>query len=492
MVEQDSLQRVSTGVSGLDEILSGGLIPGRTYLVRGGPGTGKTTLGLHFLTDGARKAEPVLFITLGESEAQLRQNARPLGFDLQGVSILDLSPGEEFFAEAESYDIFSPAEVERESMTQQIIQEVERLKPLRVFIDSMTQFRYLSTDAFQFRRQTLSFLRFLVNRECTVILTSDTSPDAPDDDLRFMSDGSMILDLNPEGRSLSMSKFRGSGYRTGEHSFRLDSQGMTVFPRLVPERLHHDFVAAPLSSGIPELDELLHGGLEQATATIITGPSGAGKTSLGLQFIKEAAGRGERSIVYTFEEGMDTLVNRCEHINIPVRAMIERSTLSVVQIEPLRYTPDEFARLVRHEVEENQRRLVMLDSIAGYGLSMQGRDLASHVHALSMYLKSRGVTVLLINEVENVTGEFRATGDKVSYLADNVLFLRYFEMNGELRKAIGVLKKRAGSFEKTLRELEITVYGLKIGKPLTGLRGILSGTPEWVEPGKTAPWRADP
>jgi circadian clock protein KaiC len=213
---------------------------------------------------------------------------------------------------------------------------------------------------------------------------------------------------------------------------------------------------------------------------------------LGLQFIKEAAGRGEHSVVYTFEEGQETLVNRCENINIPVRAMMERSTLAVRQIEPLRFTPDEFARLVRHEVEQKQRRLVMLDSIAGYGLSMQGRDFTAHLHALSMYLKSHGVTVLLVNEIANITGEFRATDDKVSYLADNVIFLRYFEMYGEMHKAIGVLKKRAGSFEKTMRELEITRYGLKIGKPLTNLRGILSGTPEWVESEKTAPWRAAP
>jgi circadian clock protein KaiC len=264
---------------------------------------------------------------------------------------------------------------------------------------------------------------------------------------------------------------------------------MAVFPRLVPERQRRDFVAEPLASGVPELDEMLHGGLERGTVTIVTGPTGVGKTTLGIQFIKEAAGRGEQSVMYTFEEGKQTLLNRCEQINIPVRAMLERGTLSATQIEPMQYTPDEFARLVRREVEERNGRIVMLDSIAGFSLSMQGRDLVTHLHALTMYLKSVGVTVILINEVESITGEFRATEDKISYLADNIVFLRYLEVQGEMRKAIGVLKKRAGNFEKTLREIKITRYGLKVGKPLSGLRGILSGSPELVGPNADESWR---
>ena len=238
---------------------------------------------------------------------------------------------------------------------------------------------------------------------------------------------------------------------------------------------------------MPELDELLHWGLERGTVTMITGPSGTGKTTIGLQFIKEAAGRGEASVVYTFEEGQQTLLNRCENINIPVRAMMEARHLAVYQIEPLRYTPDEFARSVRREVEENQRKLVMIDSITGYGLSMHGRDLATHLHALSMYLKSVGVSVLLINELEHITGAFRATDNAVAYLADNLVFLRYLEIGGEMHKAIGVLKKRAGNFEKTLRELQITRDGLKIGEPLKNLRGILSGMPEWIASAQNTP-----
>jgi len=261
---------------------------------------------------------------------------------------------------------------------------------------------------------------------------------------------------------------------------QLSGKGMEVFPKLLPEAYGREFVAETIASGVPELDELLHGGLERGTVTIITGPSGVGKTTLGLLFMKEAAGRGERSVVYTFEEGLETLLARCEAINVPAHAMMERGTLDMVKVEPLQFTPDEFARLVRREVEEQKARIVMLDSIAGYRLSLRGEDLVTHVHALSKYLANMGVTVLLINEVEAITGEFRATEVGISYLADNIIFLRYLEMQGEMRKAIGVLKKRVSDFEKTLREYEITRYGVKVGRPLTGLRGILSGRPEWV------------
>jgi circadian clock protein KaiC len=256
---------------------------------------------------------------------------------------------------------------------------------------------------------------------------------------------------------------------------------MEVFPHLMPEVYGQEFALEVLSSGVPELDELLHGGFERSTITIISGPSGVGKSTLGLQFMKEAAGRGERSVIYAFEERKETLLNRCEGINIPVHAMIERGTLSVVQIEPLHYTPDEFANLVRYEVEQQKARIVMIDSISGYRLSVRGNELVTHIHALCKYLQNMGVAVLLINEVESITGDFRATEIGISYIADNLVFLRYLEMQGELRKAIGVLKKRMSDFEKTLREFEITRYGIKVGKPLTNLRGILKGTPEWLD-----------
>lgn len=476
-----SQDRLSTGIPGLDEVLDGGLLPGKAYLVRGGPGTGKTTLGLHFLATGVANGEKTLLITLGEPVEQIRKNAANLGFEPDSIAFLDLSPTSEFFTQVQTYDIFTPAEVEREPTTQKIIQQVETLKPQRIFLDAMTQLRYLSTDAFGFRKQVLSFLRFLVEQGATVLFSAEASAEAPDDDLQFMSDGVIHLTFSNLERTVSVSKFRGSDFRSGEHTLRITGTGLEVFPRLMPEAYSQEFTKDTISSGIPELDELLHGGFERGTITIISGPSGVGKSTLGLQFMKEAAGRGERSVVYSFEEWQETLLNRCEGVNIPVHAMIKQGTLSVVQIEPLHYTPSEFANLVRHEVEQKNARIVMLDSISGYNLSLRGDDLVPHIHALCKYLQNMGVAVILINEVETITGDFRATEVGISYLGDNIIFLRYLEMQGEIRKVIGVLKKRMTNFEKTLREYEITRYGIKVGKPLTNVRGILTGNPEFLE-----------
>jgi circadian clock protein KaiC len=473
--------RLSTGIKGLDEILHGGLVPQRTYLVRGQPGTGKTTLGLHFLDAGAKIGEKLLYITLGEPAEQISTNAEALGLDGNSITFLDLSPTSVFFTEVQTYDIFSPAEVEREPTTQQIIQQVEALKPQRVFLDAMTQFRYLSSDSFQFRKQVLSFLRFLLESGATVLFTSECSESSPDDDLQFMSDGVITLEYAPIGRSISVSKFRGSDFQKGCHSMRLTDKGMKVFPRLQPEVHKQQFTVKSLSSGVPELDELLHGGLERGTVTILTGPTGVGKTTLGTQFMKEAAGRGDRSVIYAFEESEDTLLHRSESVNISVSALIKRGTLAVIPVEPLHFTPDEFASLVRQEVEENAAKIVMIDSISGYQLSLRGEDVVTHLHALCKYLQNMGVTVILVNEMGHITGDFQATEIGISYMADNIIFLRYLEIKGELRKAIGVLKKRLSSFEKTLREMDITRYGVKVGQPLTGLRGILKGTPEWID-----------
>jgi len=477
-----SQDRLSTGILGLNEILHGGLVPGRAYLVRGGPGTGKTTVGLHFLAAGAAHGNNTLYITLGEPAEQIRTHAEALGLNLNETTFLDLSPTSEFFSEVQTYDIFSPAEVEREPTTQKIIQQVETLKPQRVVLDAITQFRYLSSDAFQFRKQVLSFVRFLLEQGTTVIFTSEGSKAAPDDDLQFISDGVIHLSSHTDdGRTLSVTKFRGSDFRRGFHSMQLTSKGVEVFPRLQPQVYNRKFIVKAIPSGVPELDELLHGGLERGTITILTGSTGVGKTTLGIQFMKEAAGRGERSVVYAFEELEETLLHRCESINIPARAMIERGTLSIVQVEPLLFSPDEFANLVRQEVEEKQAQIVMIDSVSGYRLSLRGQDLVPHLHALCKYLQNMGVTVILINEVEGIIGDFRVTEVGISYIADNIIFLRYLELQGEIRKAIGVLKKRLSDFEKSLREIQITRYGIKVGKPLTNLRGILSGNPERVD-----------
>ncbi len=476
--------RCLTGVPGLDEVLHGGLVPRRAYLVRGGPGTGKTTLGLHFLLAGVAQGENALLISLESNEAQIVSDAASQGLDLSGVKVLDLSPSREFFAENQSYDIFSAADVERDPTTHRIIETVEELRPRRVFVDAITTLRYLAPDDFQFRKQALSFIRYLVEHEATVLMSSEPTMTVADDDLRFMSDGILELDVSPDHgtvrRTLSVAKLRGSDFAGGRHSMRLTDRGMEVYPRLIPAEHDREFALEIIPSGLPELDEMLGGGIERGTITIFSGPSGAGKTTLGMQFMKEAATRGERSVVYAFEEQTDTILHRCDSVAIPVREMIREGTLSVVQVEPLRYSPAEFALLVRREVEERDARLVMIDGIAGYRLTLSGDDLVVHLHALGRYLKNMGVTVILINEMESITGHFRATEVGISYLCDNLIFLRYLEIDGELRKAVGVLKKRLGDFGRTLRELQITDRGVQVDAPLKGLRGVLTGTPEWV------------
>jgi circadian clock protein KaiC len=478
--------RVSTGVPGIDDILDGGLISERSYLVRGDPGTGKTILGLHFLTEGVARDETALCINLEEATEDVVQNAAALDFDLEDVHFLDLSPGSEFFAGNRGYDIFESSEVERDPVVEAIADRITDLQPDRVFVDPITQLRYLSTDEYQFRKQTLSFMRLVSEHGATVLFTTQATDASPDDDLQFMSDGTIELGYASTGRSISVPKFRGSDTVSGDHVLKITDSGMAVYPQLQPDVHEREFAGETVSSGVPEMDELLGGGIERGTVTLISGPTGVGKTTTGTQFMKEAAGRGDRSVIYLFEEAEATFAERSKAVNIPVGEMRERGTLTVEEIQPHEMSPQEFANEIRHEVETRGTRLVMIDGIEGYKLALQGDEdeLVSHMDALNRYLKNMGVTVVLIDEVSSITGEFEATSVGVSYIADNILFLRHLEFESELRKVVGVLKKRTSDFERTLREFEMTEYGIKVGEPLTELRGILSGTPEWHD---TAP-----
>jgi circadian clock protein KaiC len=330
----------------------------------------------------------------------------------------------------------------------------------------------------------LSLLRFFVERGATLLFSSEPNEETPDYDLQFVCDGVIELDAAAHGRRIRVRKLRGSDFRGGWHGMRLTGEGMRVYPRLVPAEHMREFTPEPISSGVPELDKLLHGGLERGTVTIITGPSGVGKTTLGLQFMKEAARRGERSVLYAFEEEKEIILRRAESLNVPVREMIDQEKLLLQRVEPLRLSADEFAMLVRQEVEERQTRLVMLDSVAGYRLTLHGEQLTTHLHALAKYLQNMGVAVLLVAECSQVVGGFRVSDADITYLADNVLFIRYLEIDGQLRRAIGVLKKRLTDFEQALREFRIGPTGIIVGEPLTGLRGILGGLPEWVRPKK--------
>lgn len=474
MTAQNS--RLATGITGLNEILSGGLLPSQSFLVSGGPGAGKTILGMHFLTLGT--AGKSLFVTLGETGAQLRHNAAKLQLSIDDVKILDLSPGKAEH-DGEAYSLLESWDVEGTAIHDQIIEKARELNPDRVFIDSVSHMRYLSSDAFQYRKQVLSMLRKLTDGGATVLFTAEQEEGTEDDALNFLSDGIIKLQQTDYGRTCQIKKLRGSGFVPGPHFYSIGDAGITLYPRLLPEDHGRTFQLEPISSGVPELDELTHGGIERGTVTLVTGPTGVGKTTLAAQYMKEAASRGEHSVIYNFDEGASTFFLRCEKIGLPAQKMVETGYLRFEAIEPLHYNADQFASMVRDDVENKGAKLVLLDSLSGYRQSVRGDDLQERVHALCRYLVNMGVTVLLVNETFSITGEeMRVTENEVSYLADTIVLLRYLELAGEMRKTIGVLKKRTGDFEKTLREFEISRYGLKVGEPLTQLRGILTGMPE--------------
>jgi circadian clock protein KaiC len=475
--------RVSTGIPGADEVLSGGLLPARSYMLRGEAGTGKTIVGFHYLTAGVEAGESCLFVAFEEPAAGVRANAAALGVDLEGVEILDLSPDADRFLDEAQYSVFAPDEVESESVTDQIVAAVERVDPDRVFIDPITQLQYLSADDFQFRQEVAGLTSYLEEGGATTLFTTQPTSTRPDDDLQYICDGAITLDRGPAGRSMSVEKFRGSGFRDGRHTLRIEETGITVYPKLVPGEHDREFDLEQVGSGVEALDDLLGGGLERGTVTVVSGPSGVGKSTTGTHFLVEAAARDERAAAYLFEETEASLRHRSRSIGLPVDEMVADETLSVEYVEPLALSSDEFAHRVRTEVEERGAQTVMIDGTSGYKLSIRGDEstLVSELHALVRYLRNVGVTVILIEETGSVTGEFRPTKEGISYLADNILFLRYLELHGGIRKAVGVLKKRLGTFEPTLRELRITGEGLWIGEPLDGLRGVLTGTPELTD-----------
>lgn len=474
---EQTTERVSTGLTGLNDILDGGLISQRAYLIHGDPGTGKSTLGYHFLREGLDNNETVLCITLGERKPAILKNALRVGIDLSDAIFADLTPDQNLYKENNAYSIFSSQEVERDPIISTVVEAVETHKPSRVFLDSITILKLLSHDPLQMRKMSLSFINYICGSGATMLMTSeiDSSENSVDQNANFWVDGIIRLEFNPGWRKISVSKFRGSNFSSGSHSFKITSSGMEVYPRLKPKNYGRKYISGTVSSGIKPLDDILQGGIEQGTITMISGPSGVGKTNLSIQFIKEAAQHNERSVIYTFEEARQMIIERSESINVPIRSIIDSGNLSIQPIEPFSYSPDEFAAMVRKDVENNNTRFVMLDSIGGYTLSVREENKLERLHALTIYLQNMGVTAFLINETNFITGNFQTSGMHASYLADNIIFLRYIELQGELKKAIGVLKKRMSDFDPAIYEFYITSEGIHIGKKYNDISGILSG-----------------
>jgi circadian clock protein KaiC len=478
----------ATGIPGLDNILCGGLTPFRLYLVEGVPGSGKTTLAMQYLLEGVRNGEPVLYVTLSETEEELRAMARSHDWSLDGVTIRELVPPEESLQPAEQYTMFHPAEVELSETTRTILTDVERLKPTRLVFDSLSELRLLAGDPLRYRRQLLALKQFFRGRRCTVLLLDDLTSSGRDLQVQSIAHGVLVLEqLLPEygadRRRVRVLKHRGRRFRGGYHDYLIGTGGLQVFPRLVAAEHRTNLDEQKFSSGISQMDDLLGGGLERGTSTLIVGSAGTGKSSLASQFVAAAAGRGQHSAMFIFDESKNTLLSRMSGLGVNLRQHVENGTVSIRQVDPAELTPGEFTWTIRREVEENQAKIVVIDSLNGYLNAMPGeRFLTIHLHELLMFLGEKGVATILIGAHQGMMGPMVTPVD-ASYLADAVILMRYFEARGEVRQAISVMKKRGGQHERTIRDFALEPGGIKVGLPLKGFRGVLTGVP--VETGAT-------
>lgn len=480
-IDTKPLKEVS-GTPGLDAVLHGGFLSGHTAILSGGPGSGKTILALQFLAAADGDA---LYIGFEEREQELRRNAERLGIDLSGVSVLDLSAKDDRFFTEEAYTLFSSDEVEGEELLGQIASAIEDHDIDRLVIDPLSELRSLLPDDFQFRRNISSLFNTLTDRGITTVCTAQPSDRSANADLQFLGNTTIEIHRSTERRTIEVTKNRGSESASGLHTFRIHSGiGGQVYPKLVPGDHYRETSRDPLPSDVEELDALLHGGLERGSVTIISGPSGVGKTTTATHFLQAAARRDERALAFLFEELRSDYLYRSTQLGMDVEELVDGGSLEVEEIEALTQSPDEFAHHVREAVEDRDVEFVMIDGTAGYRLGLRGDDsedqLMRELHALCRYLKRMGVTVILIEEVRDIVGEFTATESQTSYLADNILFLQYLEVDGVIRKSVGVLKKRFGGFERSLRTLSIDDGGLHVGDKLSGYRGILTGAPEQI------------
>lgn len=478
--------RVGTGIEGFDDVLGGGFPAGRLYLVEGDPGAGKTTLAMQFLMAGARAGEPVLYVTLSETEEEMRAVARSHGWSLDGVTIYELIPHEDTLRPESQYTIFHPAEIELGETINSMLAEFERLRPLRVVIDSLSEMRLLAGEALRYRRQVLALKRFFAGRGATVILLDDRTTADLDLQVHSIAHGVVRLEQAGQGygterRSLCVQKLRGARYRGGCHDFKIDTGGINVFPRLVAAEHRDAALREPVSSGIPELDALMGGGLDRGTGTLLMGPAGSGKSSLATQFAAAAAARGEAVNVYLFDEGRATYLARSAGLGNDIARHVEDGLVSVQQIDPAELSPGEFAHVVRRGVRDNGARVVVIDSLNGYLMAMpEERHLIAQMHELLAYLNQQGVVTLLITAQHGFLGTAMTTPVDVSYIADNVILFRYFEAVGAVHNAISVMKKRTGGHERTIRELQMSPRGISVGEPLAQFHGVLTGVPTFA------------
>jgi circadian clock protein KaiC len=468
-------------------VLCGGLPPNRLYTVIGDPGTGKTTLGMQYLLEGARLGEKGLYVSFSETELELGAMAESHGWSLDGVMVRELPSFDRSIDPDDQYTIFQPADVELTGATRALFELIDAAGATRIVIDSLSELRLLAQDPLRFRRQMAALKQFFATRHATVLLLDTDITDA-DQHPHTLVHGLIRLQqlerqYGASRRRLTVVKLRGIQFRTGFHDYVIARGGVVVFPRLVAAQHRDGTVDGSVTSGVSELDELLGGGLDRGTSSLLAGPAGAGKSTLATRYAVSAADRGEQVAMYLFDESLRGVWRRAGSLGQELRAHHEAGRISIQQIDTAELTPGEFAQGVRAAVEERNVRIVVIDSLNGYLTAMPEENFLSlHLHELLAYLNERGVLTLLLVAQYGVLGPDVQSPVDVTYLADSVILLRYFEAEGEVRQAISVVKKRGGGHERTIREFRVDDQGLRIGPPLTRFHGVLTGTPSYDGP----------
>lgn len=478
---------VTSGVTGLDDVLQGGFPPYHLYLLEGDPGTGKTTMALQFLLEGARLGEKCLYVTLSESKRELEGVASSHGWDLTQVPVFELTPESEEIDPEMQYTVFHPSDVELADTAGAVLKEVDKVQPSRVVLDSLSELRMLAREPLRYRRQILSLKRYFGGRNCTVLLLDDRTAEGHDLQLQSIAHGVIMMqslerEFGVKRRRLEVRKLRGSRFREGYHDYTIETGGVVVFPRLVASEHLPGHSIRAVSSGIKELDQLLGGGLDSGTTTLLMGPAGCGKSSVAARYAEAAAARGESAVVFTFDETLTTYIHRSTGLGMDFAGKMQTGSIRLSQVDPAEIAPGEFVDQIRQIIEQKKTTVLVIDSLNGFMNAMPGEEfLMLQLHELVSYLNQQGVTTIITMAQHGLVGSAMQSPVDVSYLADTVLLFRYYEDGGELRQALSVLKKRSGQHERTIRALSFAGGRLSVGAVLDNLQGIMTGVPQRTE-----------